>query len=897
MEPPCKRVRVGLGDPESENFEKQPTEGEGGGGGVDIDGEKNIDQVSDGGKDKLMLSDSKANTSSHLNVELTELTRNEDEKCFLGDLKGTAPDCQLLNAGETKKEEENTRNTWLTEYAQIAFKEKENENKILKREYNIFVQEYAKTSNQILKVVAKQKKEIIDLKLRNGKQKIQLDVFEKGKEYIGECKEEAADDEEGILAVKEESLERKPLTVSFGKVGGDTFKDKEVLMMKGKEEIISLFNAELRDIEEGMKYLNEVIRVKESEILDKDKVLCQETQQRIQLEAQALEAKDAFKEALEAQMDEIEQIKKESNTASPKLAVFKRKLEVKKVLINQLTAEVENAKAALLAKERESEKMQEEHNAFVQEYSKCSKGSVDAKDTFKEVLESKEIELEQIKNDLKNKLDNVSHKNNFFKEALEAKSVVLSQSKSENENLKSKIVDLKNRNLSVREELEEERTKQKEEMERVQLEDKSLQEFVFKLQSENIEQEDEIALLKQQTKSLQGLNAELENCKRNQITRIFQLERMVGDLTAELERERSQNNLTQDVIFELEACNKKQDDQVDKLEKKIAELILKLETVNEAQKCEKEELEKQKDVLKDRNVSLKMKLIKQNTLQKEEKKSTEKSFNRKLAEMKEKHKDRLNQLKMSMQQDEPKSREPGLETNTVEEANIMENESTEPNQSKVEAFITQIESTDRVSEIDNLFAAMFSSAEEGRGAKDSSEQDAAPVACSSNNYTTRDLAFFSSEDEDEVEENLSRKPNSRKNSQAQPQSASPTQSTPETRSEVSIVQEVEALEEGELSNEESEVVEKAAPLKDVEVVSGGSCPLCAQNFPTILKLEVHASGCMQENNFSLKSCFVLLRNIKCGENPGISRENINPSQIPHHTIPYLVPGPKIFTVI
>ena len=105
------------------------------------------------------------------------------------------------------------------------------------------------------------------------------------------------------------------------------------------------------------------------------------------------------------------------------------------------------------------------------------------------------------------------------------------------------------------------------------------------------------------------------------------------------------------------------------------------------------------------------------------------------------------------------------------ELDIMEN-ATEPSQSKMEDFITQIESTDKVSEIDNLFAAMFtSSAEEDRRriSKDSDEE-AAPVAGSScTNYTTRDLAFFSSEDEEDDDKNLSRKSNSRFSSQPQPQ--------------------------------------------------------------------------------------------------------------------------------
>ena len=859
MEPPLKRARVGSGDSKAENAEVNPREvEEGGGGEVDIV----VDQVPAGGvEDKLMLSDSRGNTSSHPNtVELAELTRNEDENCFLGDLKGATDE---LIVGESKREDKNEiRNSWLTEYAEIAFKEKENENKLLKKEYNAFVQEYAKTSNQILKVVAKQKKEITDLRLRNSKQKLQLDVFEK--EVRGELKVEATDEKEGILAkVKEESLERKSFAVSFSKVGGDAFKDKEVLMLKGKEEIVSLFNTELRDIEEGMKYLSEIIKVKETEIENKNKALCQETEQRLQLEAQALEAKDAFKEALEAQMDEIDRIKKESNTASPKVDVFKRKLEAKKVVINQLTLEVGNIKAALLAKERESEKVEKEHNAFVQEYSKYSKDSVDVKEAFEEVLEAKEIELEQMRKDVKNKLNNVSHKENFFKEALEAKSVVISQLTMRSENAKIENEDLKSKNVDLRDQLKEERRKQKEELERVQVKEKSMQGFVIKLQSENIEQEDEIALLRHQTRSLKQLNDELELGQRN---KVFQLEQKIGKMTAEA-------NSTQDVIFELEACNKKQDDQVDKLEKKICELNLKLGSVNETKKCGKEDLEKQNEVLKERNVSLKMKLIAQNNLQKEEKKSTEKSFNRTIAEMK----DQVKHLKMSMKKDKRLSaeKEHEFETNAVKKIDIVENDSIEEaSQSKVKAFITQIESTDKVSEIDNLFAAMFSSAEEGR--KEDSDQ--APVAGSScTNYTTRDMAFFSSEDEEDDGKKLSRKSNSRLNSQ--PQLSSPKE-TPSRIQEVSVVQAVEILEEGEVLSKEPEP-------------GGGRCPLCGQNFPTLQKLEVHASGCMQENSFSLKPCFVLLRNI----NRDKSLENIIPSKIPHHTIPYLVPGPKIFTVI
>ena len=208
----------------------------------------------------------------------------------------------------------------------------------------------------------------------------------------------------------------------------------------------------------------------------------------------------------------------------------------------------------------------------------------------------------------------------------------------------------------------------------------------------------------------------------------------------------------------------------------------------------------------------------------------------------------------------------------------MEN-GTEPSQSKVKAFITQIESTEKVSEIDNLFVAMFTS---------SSAEDAAPVAGSSTNFTTRDLAFFSSEDEDDGDKNLSRKSNS---SQPQPQPTSPKQ-----QREVSVVHLAEPLEEGEVSNKVPGGGSCPQPQPQPQP-AGGRCPLCRQNFPTIDKLEVHASGCMQENSFSLKSCFVLLKNIKCGENKANSQEKISPSKKPKHTIPYLVPGPKIFTVI
>ena len=830
MEPPFKRARIGAGDPE--NFEENSTESE----------ESEGVQVSGGGgdDDKLMLSE---NTNSHpAPVELEELTRNES--CLLGDLKGSPDD---LNVGESKKEEvSEIRNSWLTEYAEIALKEKENENKTLKKEYKAFVDEYAKASNQILKVMAKQKKEIADLKLKNGNQKMQIDLFEKGKEVKVETKVEATDEKEGI--VKCESLERKPFAVSFRKVGGE----KEVLMSRDKEEIISLFNAELRDIEEGMNYLNDVIRGKESEIEKKNKVLDEETEQRVQLEAQAVEAKEAFKEALEAQMDEIERIKKESDAASPKVDVFKRKLEAKKVLINQLTLELGSAQAALLAKD-----------------------SVEVKEAFEKVLEEKEIELEQMRNELKKKLNNVSHKENFFKEALEAKSVVISQltlrsedGKAENEDLRRENAEVKNKNLRQQEEMEKllnERDEMVEERRLGKEEEKSQKMFVLKLQSENIEQESRIALLRHQTRSLRQLNEELETGQNIQ-------NKKVSELGEKLERERVQTNSTQDVIFELEACNKKQDEQIDKLEKNISELKLRLENAKEGAKSEKEEVDKQKEVLKERNVSLKMKLIAQNNLQKEEKKSTEQSFNKTISEMKKKHKDEINHLKMSMLKDKTPEKEPNFQID--KEMNLMEN-GTEPSQSKVKAFITQIESTEKVSEIDNLFVAMFTS---------SSAEDAAPVAGSSTNFTTRDLAFFSSEDEDDGDKNLSRKSNS-----SQPTS-------PKQQREVSVVHLAEPLEEGEVSNKVPGGGSCPQPQPPPQP-AGGRCPLCRQNFPTIDKLEVHASGCMQENSFSLKSCFVLLKNIKCGENKANSQEKISPSKKPKHTIPYLVPGPKIFTVI
>ena len=125
------------------------------------------------------------NTNSHpAPVELEELTRTES--CLLGDLSGRPDD---LNVGESKKEGvSEIRNSWLTEYA-----EKENENKTLKKEYKAFVDEYAKASNKILKVMAKQKKEIADLKLKNGNQKMQIDLFEKGKEVKVETKVEVTE--------------------------------------------------------------------------------------------------------------------------------------------------------------------------------------------------------------------------------------------------------------------------------------------------------------------------------------------------------------------------------------------------------------------------------------------------------------------------------------------------------------------------------------------------------------------------------------------------------------------------------------------------------------------------------------------------------------------------------
>ena len=754
MEPPVKKARVGLsekdGKGEAENSAMNSTEPREEEDEVGDVGEEEVDQVLDKNNDKQLLLE---NTTFQQNVELAELTKNEEEKCSLRDMK------------EIKKEKENEddiSNSWLTEYAQITFKEKEKENEILKKEYNAFVQEYARTSNQILKVVAKQKKKITDLKLKNGKQKLLLGILKKRKEFVGKCNSEAIDEKDGILsAVKEEVSDNKVLGSSFGKVG-DAFKDKE-LMLKGKEEIIGLFSGELRDVEEGINCLNEVIREKENEISNKNKVLSQETQKRVQLEAQALEAKDAFKEALEAQMDEIERIKKDSTSGSPKMVILINQLtvdvrnakaallskeresekmqkehkalvrkyskdsvdvkaafeevlaakeieveQIKKdlesklikqikfqkeekkstekssiaemkvkypemkvkykvdqlnistvkvrslitgkesetghagqenidspskmaVLINQLTVDVGNAKSALLAKERESEKMQQEHNVLVQKY---SKDSVDTKAAFDEALAAKEKELEQIKKDLEIKLNEVSHKENFFKEALEAKSVVISQltmrgenARRENLDLKSKNVELENRNLRQSEEknkienqkvsilnmrdlLEKERTMQKEEIQRHQLKEKSVQELVLRLKSENIEQEDQIALLRQKTKSFQEFHFELENSKAIQDNKMIKLEQIVAEKVAELENERGQNASTQDVIFELESCNKKQDDQIDKLEKKVSELKIKLEIVNKAHKCERDELKKQTDVLKERDVGLKSILIK-----------------------------------------------------------------------------------------------------------------------------------------------------------------------------------------------------------------------------------------------------------------------------------------------
>ena len=861
MEPPFKRARGGLGG--AQNFEVNSTVTEEGGVGVNLERRGQVSE--EGGADS---------SSQPSPVELEELTRNENG--HFGDLKEGTDDL-LLNVGETTKEEESRiRNSWLNEYTKIALREKEKENKTLKKDYHAFVEEYAKTSNQILKVVAKQKKEITELKLRNGKQKMQLDMFEKGKEM----KVEETDEKEGI--VKCESIERKPFAGSYRKVGGD----KEVLMSRDKEEIISLFNAELRDIEEGMNYLNDVIKAKESEIDEKDKVLGEETEQRAQLEAQAEEAKGAFKEALETQMDEIERMKKESNTASPKVDVFKKKLEAKKVLINQLTLELESAKAALLAKESESDAKETLEEVLQSKDLELEQMRRNLKNK-EEVLESKDLELEQMRRDLKNKLNNVSHKENFFKEALEAKSVVINQ---QNEDLRRENVELKNRNLRQSEALGKIEDKRRLEKEA----EKSQKSFVLKLQSENIEQEDQIALLRHQARSLQKLNEELENWKR--------IEKKKVSETVEVERER----LHKDVIFELEACNKKQDDQIDKLEKKISQLHLKLDR----EKCEQEELKKQKGVLIERNVSLKKKLITQ-------KKSTEEYFKQTISEMKQNHRDQLNHLKMPMEK-----------ANAGEEFDVIEN-GTEPSQSQVKAFITQIESTDKVSEIDNLFAAMFTSTsaeEEEERRKVQNDLDAAPVAGSScTNYTTRDLAFFSSEEEED-DNNKSRKSNSRFSHQPQPPKNLPhVVEIPERRQEVAEALEVaEAPEEGDASDKEKvlpssgrvtwparrRVFPPPAPLRleiigvgeeeeiveleelvhggdggeEVEDVSedaallprAGRCPLCRKNFPTTDKLEVHASRCMKENSFSLKSCFVSLKNIKCGENEGKSRENISP---------------------
>ena len=158
---------------------------------------------------------------------------------------------------------------------------------------------------------------------------------------------------------------------------------------------------------------------------------------------------------------------------------------------------------------------------------------------------------------------------------------------------------------------------------------------------------------------------------------------------------------------------------------------------------------------------------------------------------------------------------------------------TETSQNKVKSFISQIESTEKVGEIDKLFSSMFNSLPQVLN----SEEEAAPVACSSTNT-------FSSEDKSE------KKSTQKYNSKLQP----PPQQGPHTLAaaevgEIAVRGEemLEVLEEGELPNE--------------EVVPAARCPLCKLDFPTISKLEVHASGCMQENNVYLKSCFVLLRNI------------------------------------
>ena len=89
--------------------------------------------------------------------------------------------------------------------------------------------------------------------------------------------------------------------------------------------------------------------------------------------------------------------------------------------------------------------------------------------------------------------------------------------------------------------------------------------------------------------------------------------------------------------------------------------------------------------------------------------------------------------------------------------------------------------------------------------------------------------------------------------------------------EEEIVELEELVHGGDGGEEVEDVSEDAALLP-----RAGRCPLCRKNFPTTDKLEVHASRCMKENSFSLKSCFVSLKNIKCGENEGKSRENISP---------------------
>ena len=83
-------------------------------------------------------------------------------------------------------------------------------------------------------------------------------------------------------------------------------------------------------------------------------------------------------------------------------------------------------------------------------------------------------------------------------------------------------------------------------------------------------------------------------------------------------------------------------------------------------------------------------------------------------------------------------------------------------------------------------------------------------------------------------------------------------------------------------------VEESGGKSSTSRVSRGislCCPLCQQSFPTIQKLEVHASRCEQEeedhvplkeekedhislkeDHVSLKSCFVRLKNIGCDEN-------------------------------